>query len=181
MSRQNLSAYPLTADKIDQAYPLARENDRAMSLADWRRHAGRRLSAVTSRVGAHGILVLERNGCLRAMVECDAQETRAKGRVLNVSRIVVSDRIRDPQLALTLLGSILEAAEATDCLRIRIVLGDGHGWLHRYWSDPEGAVYRRPVVCVLQSGSDDTGARNTSSEIVPFPPRYPAIPKNSNN
>ncbi len=163
----DISVYALTKDRLDLAYPLAREATRELSLEDWRRFANTRLATGPDDPQASGILLAERSGYLRGLAVHDIIETD-DAPILVASNIVVFDSTREQRLALDLLGGLLRIAEAARCGCVHVDLPRSSHWLRARWSDPGGRVFRLPVECFTMPDTADREDSNAATTVVDF-------------
>lgn len=171
MPARNISVYALTEDRLDLAYPLAREADRKLSLEEWRRFANARIAAGPDDAQPPGILLAERSGYLRGLAVYDISEING-AQVLVATNIVVFDGTREQSLALDLLGGLLRIAEAAKCDRLNVNLPRSNHWLRARWSDPGGRVFRLPVECSTSPGPADTRKPARSADVLDFRARH---------
>lgn len=159
----------LTTDRIDLAFPLAREADRSLSIEDWRDFAEPRVATDPSARRRSGILLAARNSLIRGLAAYDVSDASEQNRVLKVSRVVVADRTRERHLEMDLLGGLLGIAETARCRRVCAELPAPSRWLRPRWSDPGGRVFRLPVECFALP---DTRPSQSATEVVTLRPRH---------
>lgn len=101
---RSLTIEPLSADRIDQAYPLIQMVRPSLSFDGWRTHAGRLLAR-----GDSGILVLsDPRGLILGLVCWQVTEDANHGRTLTAEDFVALD-IVDPHRVAEVLADALEA------------------------------------------------------------------------
>lgn len=114
---------PLTADRIDQAYPLVQACERSLSLDQWRTQAANALSQGPHR---SGIVTALRRGYIHGLFRYRIDDDGDAGPVLVVDMVRVLDII-DPSAANRVLRQAMaRTATNAKCVTIRPPLG-GHG------------------------------------------------------
>lgn len=139
----------LEAAKIDQAYPLVRELKENISLEAWRDYAETYLKPATTSRRHRGIIAAEYRGCIRGLLCYDILPDLVDLTTLAVRDVVVLGMPAGQPAARSLLQQLFTIAGAHRCGAIRIDLSESMKWLAREWSDPEGELFRFPVICFL--------------------------------
>lgn len=139
----------LSTNKIDQAYPLVRELKDNLTLEAWRDYAKAYSAPATADKGHRGIVAAEYRDCIRGMLCYDVLTDLVDLTTLAVRDVIVLGLPAGQPVARSLLQHLFAIAGAHQCGAIRIDLSDAMGWLAREWSDPEGELYRFPVLCFL--------------------------------
>ena len=151
-SQSNLTevhTYRLHAGKIDQAYPLVRELKENLTLDAWRDYADSYLGPACAEQGHRGIIAAEFRDCIRGLLRYDILTDLADSTSLAVRDVIVMGMPAGQPAARSLLQHLFSIAGAHQCGAIRIDLTEPMAWLAREWSDPEGNLYRFPVICFL--------------------------------
>lgn len=152
LSQSNLTevhTYRLHAGKIDQAFPLVRELREGLTLEDWRDYAQSYLGPARVEQGHRGIIAAEYRDCIRGLLRYDVLTDIADLTLLAVRDVIVMGMPAGLPAARSLLQHLFSIAGAHQCGAIRIDLTQSMAWLAREWSDPEGNLYRYPVICFL--------------------------------
>ena len=139
----------LDAKRIDQAYPLVRELKENLTLEAWRDYAEAYLGPATVEQGHRGIIVAEYRDCIRGLLCYDVLTDLVDSTILAVRDVVVLGLPAGQPVARSLLQHQFVIAGAHRCAAIRVDLSDPMTWLAREWSDPEGELFRFPVICFL--------------------------------
>lgn len=139
----------LSTDKIDQAYPLVRELKENLTLEAWRDYAEAYLGPATIDKGHRGIIGAEYRDCIRGLLCYDVLTDLGDSTTLAVRDVIVLGLPAGQPVARSLLQHLFAIAGAHKCGAIRIDLSDSMKWLAREWSDPQGELYRFPVLCFL--------------------------------
>ena len=139
----------LSAGRIDQAYPLVRELREDLTLEAWREYVESYLGPATATQGHRGIIVAEYRDCIRGLLCYDVLTDLADSTVLSVRDVVVLGLPAGQPVARSLLQHQFAIAGAHQCAAIRVDLSESMKWLAREWSDPEGELFRFPVICFL--------------------------------
>lgn len=158
----------MTAERVDPAFPLARETDRNMSLEAWRKFAQSRVAPSADHTDPPGVLLAMRNEYIRGLAAFEIRETPDSPRSLLVDRAIIIDRTREHVLSRELLGGLLNIAEQEGCARVCAELPQSSGWLHKRWSDPHGDVFRLPVICMIRPATPSRHAPPADTGIVNF-------------
>lgn len=143
----------LSADKIDQAYPLVRELRDNLTLEAWRTYAESYLGPATMGHHHRGIIVAEYRGTIRGLLCYDVLTDLADSATLAVRDVIVLGVPAGQPAARSLLQHLFAIAGAHQCGVIRVDLTSTMGWLAREWSDPSGELFRFPVLCFLPGSS----------------------------
>lgn len=139
----------LSADKIDQAYPLVRELKENLTLEAWRDYAEAYLAPAASDKGHRGIIGAEHRDCIRGLLCYDVLTDLVDLTTLAVRDVIVLGMPAGQPVARSLLQHLFAIAGAHQCGAIRIDLSKSMKWLAREWSDPQGELFRFPVICFL--------------------------------
>ena len=139
----------LDAERIDQAYPLVRELKQNLTLEVWRDYAESYLGPAPVEQGHRGIIVAEYRNCIRGLLCYDVLTDLVDSTTLAVRDVVVLGLPAGQPVARSLLQHQFAIAGAHNCGAIRVDLSDPMAWLAREWSDPEGDLFRFPVICFL--------------------------------
>lgn len=139
----------LITDMIDQAYPLVRELKENITLEEWRDYAKAYLGPATIDKGHRGIIGAEYRDCIRGLLCYDVLTDLVGQKTLSVRDVIVLGLPAGQPVARSLLQHLFAIAGAHQCSAIRIDLSDSMKWLAREWSDPEGELFRFPVICFL--------------------------------
>jgi len=142
----------LNAGQIDQAYPLVRELRNDLTLEAWRVYADAYLGPADVDSGHRGILIAEYRDYIRGLLCYDVLADLADLTSLAVRDVIIPSMPSGQPAARNLLQHLFSIAGAHQCGTIRIDLSEQMKWLVREWSDPEGELYRYPVLCFI-SGS----------------------------
>ncbi len=150
----------LSTDQIDQTYPLVRELKTNLTLEAWRDYAQACLAPVAADKGHRGIVAAEYRDCIRGLLCYDVLTDLVNLTTLAVRDVIVLGLPAGQPVARSLLQHLFTIAGAHQCGAIRIDLSDSMKWLAREWSDPEGELYRFPVLCFLPGSTtpDPPGA-----------------------
>jgi hypothetical protein len=143
----------LAAAKIDQAYPLVRELKQNLSLETWRDYAETYLQPASTSRRHRGIIAAEYRDCIRGLLCYDILTDLVDLTTLAARDVVVMGMPAGQPAARSLLQQLFAIAGAHRCGAIRIDLSESMGWLAREWSDPEGELFRFPVICFLPGSS----------------------------
>lgn len=144
-----IRTYLLSTDKIDQAYPLVRELKENLTLEAWRDYAQGYLGPTTAKKGHRGMIAAEHRDCIRGLLCYDVLTDLGDSTTLAVRDVVVLGLPAGQPVARSLLQHMFAIAGAHRCGAIRIDLSESMQWLAREWSDPEGELFRFPVLCFL--------------------------------
>ena len=139
----------LNAERIDQAYPLVRELRENLTLETWRDYAQSYLGPATAQQGHRGIIIADYRDCIRGLLCYDVLTDLVDSTTLAVRDVVVLGLPAGQPVARSLLQHQFAIAGAHRCATIRVDLSDPMKWLAREWSDPEGELFRFPVICFL--------------------------------
>lgn len=139
----------LAADKIDQAYPLVRELKENLALEAWQDYAKAYLGPATINAEHRGIIAAEYRDCIRGLLCYDVLIDLVDLTTLAVRDVIVLGMPAGQPVARSLLQHLFAIAGAHRCGAIRIDLSEPMKWLAREWSDPEGELFRFPVICFL--------------------------------
>lgn len=145
------STQALTHAFVDQAYTLAREADRALTLDAWRRFATPLAAEQPDEMRSPGVMVVLRNELIRGLATFRWKHDADHMRFLAARDIVIMDRARKERVSQELLGGLIEIAIRDHCARVRAELPRSSAWLDPMWSDPEGSIYRLPIECIRLS------------------------------
>lgn len=148
MTDTHSSTQALTHAFVDQAYTLAREADHALTLEAWRRFATPLVAEQPSEMRSPGVMVVLRNELIRGLAAFRWKHDADGSRFLYARDIVIMDRARKERVSRELLGGLIEVALRDHCVRVHAELPRSSNWLEASWSDPEGSIYRLPIVCV---------------------------------
>lgn len=148
-----IRAARLNADKIDQAYPLVRELKENLTLEAWRDYAETYLGPASIDQGHRGIIAAEHRSCIRGLLCYDVLTDLGDLTTLAVRDVIVLGMPAGQPAARSLLQQLFAIAGAHRCGAIRIDLSEPMKWLAREWSDPEGELFRFPVICFLPGSS----------------------------
>lgn len=143
----------LSAEKIDQAYPLVRELRDDLTLEAWRSYAETYLGPATMRRCHRGIIVAEYRDTIRGLLCYDVLTDIAESAILAVRDVIVLGVPAGQPAARSLLQHLFAIAGAHQCGVIRVDLSNTMTWLAREWSDPSGDLFRFPVLCFLPGSS----------------------------
>ncbi len=143
----------LDAAKIDQAYPLVRELKANLTLEAWRGYAEAHLGSATTNQGHRGIIAAEYRDCIRGLLSYDVIPDLVDLTTLSVRDVIVLGVPAGQPAARSLLQQLFAIAGAHRCGAIRITLSEPMSWLAREWSDPDGELFRYPVICFLPGSS----------------------------
>jgi len=143
----NSTTQALTHAFVDQAYTLAREADRALTLEAWRRFATPLAAEQPSEMRSPGVMVVLRNELIRGLAAFRWKHDANGSRFLFARDIVIMDRARKERVSRELLGGLIEVALRDHCVRVHAELPRSSNWLDTSWSDPEGSIYRLPIEC----------------------------------
>lgn len=138
---------PLTADRVEQAFPVVQSALRALPLARWRAYA-RRLAKSRS---AGVLAAFDEQGYIAGLFSFEVDRDLRHGRVLRVRHLVAVDLIDPGPVLGALLQAIEETAVQRRCDRIliaqaprthdrsldRLLAGHGYGM--------ETVVFGKPV------------------------------------
>ncbi len=144
-----IRASRLNATKIDQAFPLVRELKKNLTLGAWRDYAETYLEPATIDRGHRGIIAAEYRGCIRGLLCYDVLTDLGDLTTLAVRDVIVLGMPAGQPASRSLLQQLFAIAGAHRCGAIRIDLSEPMKWLAREWSDPEGDLFRFPVICFL--------------------------------
>jgi hypothetical protein len=139
----------LNAEKIDQAFPLVRELKDNLVLEAWRDYAEAYLQPATINQRHRGIIAAEYRDCIRGLLCYDVLTDLVDLTSLAVRDVIVLGMPARQPVARSLLQHLFSIAGAHQCGAIRIDLSEPMTWLAREWSDPEGELFRFPVICFL--------------------------------
>ncbi|MDH3738866.1 MAG: hypothetical protein OER92_06705 [Alphaproteobacteria bacterium] len=139
----------MNASKIDQAFPLVRELKDNLTLDDWRDYAAGYLGPATIKRGHRGIIAAEHRDCIRGLLCYDVLTDLVDLTTLAVRDVIVLGVPAGQPAARSLLQQLFAIAGAHRCGAIRVDLSEPMRWLAREWSDPEGELFRFPVICFL--------------------------------
>jgi hypothetical protein len=144
------------ADKIEQAFPLARELHRDLTLEAWREYTRLFGPLRPIETGHRGILVTEQSGYLRGLLSYDLLPDLSDNKFMTVRDVVIPALPAGQAAARSLLEELFEISEAYRCNRISVDLTTGMEWLAREWSDPGGRLFRIPITCFVVRSSSAT-------------------------
>jgi hypothetical protein len=164
-----IRACRLNANKIDQAFPLARELKENITLETWRNYAETYLGPTTINRGHRGIIAAEYRDCIRGLLSYDVLTDLVDLTTLAVRDVIVLGMPAGQPAARSLLQQLFSIAAAHQCSAIRIDLSESMTWLAREWSDPEGELFRFPVICFLPGSTVPAPAGATWQSQVPNP------------
>ncbi|MEM7443656.1 MAG: hypothetical protein AAF414_10050 [Pseudomonadota bacterium] len=111
---------PLTADRIDQAFPLMQANEAALTLDEWRDLAKASLATAEQ---AGGVVTVQFRNYLNGLFVYRIEENFDAGRVLSVDMIRVLDIIDPAKVNRVLRQAIAATADRFGCVTIRPPLG----------------------------------------------------------
>jgi len=148
--------YRMSADKVDQAYPLARELRDDLTLEAWRIYAQSFFMLGPIEEGHRGIVVVENRGYIRGLLSYDVLPDLIECKIMAVRDVIVPLLPAGQLAARSLLQELFSIAEAHHCSQARIDLFQGMAWLAREWSDPQGQLFRFPVTCFLSGLHEPT-------------------------
>lgn len=149
---ENISAVRsrrLEVSKIDLAYPLVRELKNDLTLETWRAYAGAYLEPKTVNTHHRGIIVAEYRNYIRGLLCYDVLSDLVDLTTLSVRDVIVPGIPSGQPAARSLLQHLFAIAGAHGCGAIRVDLTEPMKWLAREWSDPQGELFRFPVICFV--------------------------------
>jgi len=166
-----IRARRLNPGKIDQAFPLARELKENLTLEAWRDYAEGYLRPATINRGHRGIIAAEYRDCIRGLLCYDVLPDLVDLGTLTVRDVIVLGMPAGQPAARSLLQQLFAIAGAHQCGAIRVDLSEPMRWLAREWSDPQGDLFRYPVICFLPGSATPAppGASWQSQSIDPRP------------
>lgn len=139
----------MSVDRIDQAYPLVRELRDDLTLEAWRVYAQSFFVLRPIEEGHCGIVVAEHRGYIRGLLSYNILPDLIERKTMVVRDVIVPLLPASQPAARSLLQEVFSIAEAHHCGQARIELSEGMGWLAREWSDPQGQLFRFPVICIF--------------------------------
>ncbi len=145
---------PLSADRVDLAYPLVRELKETLTLEAWRDYAAAYVGPAEIETEQRGIVVAEHRSCIRGLLCYDILTDLVDLTTVAVRDVVVLGMPAGQPAARSLLQYLFAIAGAHGSDAIRIDLTEPMKWLAREWSDPAGELYRFPVICFLPNSSE---------------------------
>lgn len=168
MTSEDVSLYAMTAERVDPAFPLAREVDRDLSLEAWREFAQPLVAPTIDHTSPPGILLAMRNDYIRGLAAYEIHESADAARSLVVDRVAIVGRTREHQMSFVILGGLLDIAQQSGCEQVCAELSASSSWLQRRWSDPRGSVFRLPVKCFTRPETHERQTPAARTGIVNF-------------
>jgi hypothetical protein len=125
--KQEYRVSPLTGDRVEQAYPLARDAIGHPTLERWADYATTVLDDDKGAVGA-GFMVAERNGYIRGMFSYRILPSLTHGRILMLQDFAVLEMAGSGSVVEALLAAGRDLAQAHGCRAIHTQLPEHAKW-----------------------------------------------------
>ena len=107
------------------------------------------MEPATKIKGYRGIIAAEYRDCIRGMLSYDVLSELVEEATLSVRDVIVLGMPAGQPASRSLLQHLFAIAGAHSCGAIRVDLTEPMRWLAREWSDPQGVLFRFPVICFL--------------------------------
>jgi hypothetical protein len=138
----------LTADRIPQAYPVAREIAGMLTPEAWSDYAQAVVGTPSETTWPRGIVVADLDGYIRGMFTYQVQPDLKPQRILELRNFAALQVIRRKTLADALMDAADELAQRHDCGVVHAHIPAGSAWALSYFEDHGHEV---ETLCLCQS------------------------------